>query len=50
MTDKLKDAVKRVYSVLVEENPNAVEATIKIEPGGWVSIEVKFSDRTSVLA
>lgn len=49
MTDKLKDAMKRVFDVLVEENPNAVEATIEIKPGGWVSIEVKLSDRTNVL-
>lgn len=49
MTDKLKDAVTRVFNVLVEENPHTVEATIKIESGGWISIEVKFSDCTRVL-
>lgn len=49
MTDKLKDAVKRVFEVLVEENPNAVEATINFGKCGLCQIEVRSSDCTNVL-
>lgn len=44
MTDRLKKALSRVMEVMVEEVPNAVQATITFEPGRKCTLEIQTRD------
>lgn len=45
MTEKMKEAVTRVFNLIVEEAPNAVRATIEFEPGAKCTMEIETAER-----
>lgn len=49
MTEKMESALYHVFEAIVEENPNAVHATIKFTTGGECTVEVETRDFAQML-
>lgn len=49
MTEKMKEAITRVFDLMVEEAPNAVRATIKFEPGAKCTVEIETAEHLDLL-